>query len=139
MIDLVRIESWPERLGEAVLRHRCAEFRWGQHDCATLVGDVVTAMTGTDPLARFRPWAGEVTALVALRASGHRSVQSWIGGMFPPIAPGQARRGDLGYCAGEPGRLQFPAVVVGEHALSRDEHGLIVFPRSLIATAYKVG
>lgn len=135
----MRLEDWPERLEAIIRRHQTATFKWGRFDCATLVSDAVWAMTGEDPLARFRPWMGESTASRALLSSGHRSVPSWIGSTFPEIACAKAGRGDLGYCAGDTGALQFPAIIMGAHCVSRDEHAWIVFPRDLLARTFKVG
>lgn len=119
-----------------VERHRAHPFRWGAFDCATLFGDCLMVQTGVDLLAPFRPWAGEVTAAKALVASGHASVRDFVAAHLAPVPPALAGRGCFAYAAGERGRLQFPAVVVGAEAVSRDEAGWIVFPVSLIVEAF---
>lgn len=135
---LMRHTDWEQRLMDTIARHQAASFKWGRHDCATLVADAVAAVTGEDPLAAFKPWHGERTALRALQASGRASVSAWIAARFLGVEPAHAQRGDLGYVAGERHPLQFPAVIVGEHAVSRDEHAFIAFPRSLIVESYRV-
>jgi hypothetical protein len=119
-------------------RHQRGVFLWGTFDCATLFSDAVAAVTGEDPLAAFRPWHSERTALVALLKSGKDSVADWVADNFDEIVPADARRGDVGY-AKEALQLSFPAIVCGSIAMSRDESGWIVFPRTQLVRCFKVG
>jgi hypothetical protein len=138
MLELTRLENWPDRLMATVERHRTAEFEWGVYDCATLFADAVQAVTGTDPLAAFRPWKTERSARMKMIKGGWKDMKSFCRDHFPDVAPSKAGRGDLGFAA-QSHNLMCPAVIVGAHAVSRDEKGWIVMPTSLLTLAFKVG
>lgn len=133
-----RLPDWPDRLIAAVEAQRRMPFTWGVADCATLYGAAIEALTGEDPLARFRPWHDERDALRAVLAAGCRSAAEFVGMTMVKIEPARAQRGDFGYLAGEQPRLAFPAVILGAEAVSRDEHGWIIVPRRLIAEAWSI-
>ena len=134
----MRIEGWDQRLVEAIAAHQARAFAWGEADCGALFADVVMAVTGEDPLAEFRPWGSEQEALRRLAAAGHDSVLEAVAARFDEIVPVDARRGDVGYPEVSL-RLSFPAVVVGAVAVSRDEAGWVVLPRSRLLRCFKVG
>lgn len=131
-----RLPDWPDRLIAAVEAQRRMPFAWGVADCATLYGAALEALTGEDPLAPYRPWFDERTALRAVLASGCRSVAEFVAMTMVKIEPARAQRGDVGYLAGEQPRLAFPAVILGAEAVSRDADGWIIIPRRLIAEAW---
>tara|TARA_R110000868_G_scaffold936_1_gene7121 strand:- start:12585 stop:13010 length:426 start_codon:yes stop_codon:yes gene_type:complete len=133
-----RVTDWPERLVEAIELQRRAPFCWGAADCATLFGAVIEAMTGEDPLARYRPWSSETTAARALLSSGSRTVTEFVRTILVEIPPSMAGRGDFGYLGGARNPLQFPAVITGAEAMSRDPAGWIVVPRGMIVEAYSL-
>lgn len=138
MLDLTRVEGWPERLMRLVDRHRAAEFEWGVYDCATLFAGAVEAVTGMDPLEKYRPWKSERSARMKMIKAGWKDMQAFCFDHFPEVSAVRARRGDVGF-----GKLAHslscPAVVVGAHAVSRDANGWIVLPTSLLTTAFRVG
>lgn len=134
-----RLPDWTDRLMHTVAAHQAHAFAWGSFDCATLFGDCVLAITGEDPLARFKPWRSSTAAARALFQSGSPDVAAFVATILPGIAPASAKRGDFGYAAGPRDRLQFPAVIVGAEALSRNETGFVVIPRGLIVDAFTVG
>jgi len=138
MLELKRRPDWPERLMSTVEHHRNAAFEWGAFDCATLFADAVAALTDVDPLARYRPWKNERSARMKMIRAGFKTMQTFTRANFPEINPAQVQRGDIGF-AHEAGNLSCPAVVVGAHAVSRDEQGWIVIPTSLLTLAFKVG
>lgn len=138
MLKLTRIENWPGRLMVTVERHRNAEFEWGQYDCATLFADAVEAITGTDPLERFRPWISEKSARLKMIKNGWKDMRAFCRDHFPEIPPSRAGRGDLGFPA-QSHNLMCPAVIVGANAVSRDEKGWIVMPTAILTVAFKVG
>lgn len=124
---------------DTIARHQAAPFAWGRYDCATLFGDVVEAVTGGNPIARHGPWFSARMALKQLRLAGAQDARSFVAMHLPRVDASAARRGDVGYPAGAIAALQMPAVVVGAEAVSRDERGWIVFPRSLLVECFAVG
>jgi len=134
---LARRNDWPERLIQAASYHNGA-FAWGKRDCATLFSEAVTAVVGVDPLARFKPWQSEADAMRRLARSGYTSVCGLIEALFDEIQPADARRGDIGY-AGDVETLSCPAVIVGSTAMSLTATGVVIFPRTLLQRAFRVG
>jgi len=138
MLELTRLDDWPERLMATIERHRTAVFEWGVYDCATLFADAVEAVTGVDPLASYRPWKSERSARMKMIKAGFKDMRAFARAHFPEINPSQAGRGDLGF-ASQANHLSCPAVIVGAHAVSRDEGGWIVMPTNVLTMAFKVG
>lgn len=122
-----------------VAREQAAPFEWGRHDCATLAVAVVHAMTGHDIAADVPPWFSALSAVRSLRRAGHESAWGFFVDRLPEIPLSEARRGDLVYAAAPVGVIACPAVLTGAEAMSRDEQGWLVFPRSLAIRAFKVG
>ena len=133
-----RREDWAERLLDIVAYHQGHAFAWGRFDCATLYGDCIWALTGEDPLRTFRGWQSEIGAARALLQSGAPDVPAWVATHLPQVPAAKAGRGDFGYVAGPRHRLQFPAVIVGAEAHSRNEAGWVTFPRQLITEAFSI-
>ena len=133
-----RLDDWPERLVAVVARYCGHPFVWGEADCATFFSDAVAAVTGTDPLARFRPWRSETEACRRLIAARVPSIEAFVAANFSAISTANVRRGDLGFAAGgKP--LTSPAVVTGAEAVAMTPTGLVYFPISALRTAYGVG
>lgn len=133
-----RREDWAERLLATVDAHQAAPFAWGRYDCATLFGACIEALTGQNPIAPFLPYDSERGAVRALLSTGSPDVTSWVATILPEIPPAAAGRGDFGYVGGHRLRLQFPAVILGAEALSRNETGLVRFPRALVTQAFSL-
>ncbi len=131
-----RLPDWADRLVVAIETQRRAPFAWGAADCATLYGAAIEALTGEDPLATYRPWRDETSALRAVLSAGCRSAADFVAMTMVSIHPSRAARGDVGYCAGLRPRLAFPAIIMGAEAVSRDESGWIIIPRGLISEAW---
>ena len=124
---------------ELVAREQAAGFAWGRHDCATLAVAVVRAVTGHDIAADVPPWFSTLSAARSLRRVGFDSAWAFFVARLPEIAVADARRGDLVYATGPIAPLGCPAVVTGAEAMSRNEAGWVVFPRTLAVRAFKVG
>lgn len=138
MFEADRIEGWPDRLDRALAHHRAQTFELGSSDCAMVFLDAVRALTGQRPFDHLGPWASERAGLRALAASGVESVREYLDQHLPRVHPSAARRGDVGYSAATH-PLCCPAVITGAEAMSRDEAGWIVFPRSLLTHCYRIG
>lgn len=123
----------------AIALHQAQPFCWGRYDCATFLGDCVWALTGVDPVAPHKPWGCPSSAARALLAAGCQDTTQWVRARWQPVAPLAASRGDVGWCAGERDRLQMPAVIVGAEAMSRNEGGFVVIPRTLLVDTYRIG
>jgi len=138
MFEPDRLPDWPERLEAAVAHHRDMPFAWGRYDCGTLFEAVTRAVTGTTPVTGLGMWATRRSAMRLLLRQDASSVREALDRVLPRIHPSQARRGDAGYAPNsEP--LCCPAIIVGAEAVSRDEHGWMVFPVSLLTTCYRIG
>lgn len=134
----MRVDGWDVRLLEALEAQMAGPFAWGERDCATLFAAAVTAVTGTDRSAPFRPWGSERTARRRLAAAGVRSVLAFCEREFDEIVPADARRGDVGFTA-DPAPLVCPLVIVGEFAVGRSEDGIVHVDRSHLTRCFKVG
>lgn len=133
----MRLPDWPDRLIAAIERHRRQRFVWGAFDCGTLFRDCVVAVSGSDPGGGFG-WASRREAAGFLIGNGVGSMLEFCEARFDEIVPADARRGDLAFPK-TVHPLMCPAIVVGAEAVSRDESGWQVWPRELIARAFKVG
>jgi len=113
-------------------------YAYGEHDCALFAAGAVLAMTGEDPAGPFRGrycsrWSGDEL----LAAHGSDTLEAAIDGLFPQVAIGFAKRGDLAWHEGSVG------VVAGRFALfvGEDMDGtarLIRVPRGAWEKAWAV-
>lgn len=113
-------------------------FEWGKRDCGTMYAHAVTAMTGCDPMCDFGVWDSEISALKCLAKTGHQTMLSYVSAYFQMIAPSQAGRGDIGFPDNRE-RLSCPAIITGSEAVSRNQSGILMIPRSSITVAFRVG
>lgn len=113
-------------------------FEWGTADCATLFADWVLSVTGYDPLSDVRGYKSAGEAIKALRQSGFRSCIDLVASRFVEIAPAHAHRGDLVFPVDAQNNLVSPAILDGVMAISKNEHGAVLLPRSAIARAFAV-
>lgn len=133
----MRPDDWVERLFETVERHRGAPFAWGAYDCATLVRDAALALGAADPFDG-EAWDGVVSALRSLKRKDAYTVRQFMARKFLAVTPALAQRGDVGFTADEH-PLMCPAVIIGAEAVSRNETGWIVLPRTLLVDCYRIG
>jgi len=124
-----RPENWPEQLAARVEAARELPFAWGTHDCCAFAAAWVEAMRGIAILAPFAHahggWASAIEAARIVRDAGGLSaiVSAQLGA---PIAPTQARRGDVVRVEVE-GRESL-AVVIGDTAAAPGETGIAFAP-----------
>lgn len=133
-----RLPDWSDRLLRTIERHRVCRFAWGSFDCATLFDDAARAVTGESPMEGLGPWPSERAALRLLRRLEAKSVRECVEKRLPAVPPSTARRGDVGY-TDKFDRFASPSIIVGAQAVSRDEHGWLVFPASLLTACFRVG
>lgn len=132
-----RFDGWPRGMREAMRLHRSAPFDWGKSDCGLLVGDVVHAMTGWDPMPDIRGYHDERSCLTRILAAGYKSTHDLIRDRFEEIPVAKAARGDLGYPEIIGHRLMAPAVICGQFAFSKNpEHGWVILPVAAITVAF---
>lgn len=134
---MTRNLDWPERLNEIVNHHLTAPFAWGVSDCGILFADVSKALTGFDPLKGMRRYRTKTGALKTLKRKGYASVAELVADKFEEIPLSEAGRGDLGLPE-VIDNLTSPAVITGGQAVSKNENGRVIIPRSLIKRAFKV-
>jgi hypothetical protein len=91
----MRHEDWPQRLAAAIEAARRRPFAWGQHDCVMFAAGVVLALTGSDPMARWRgTYDDALSALRALEREGGMEAL-WTRALGPAMPPLTAQRGDV--------------------------------------------
>ncbi len=132
-----RVDDWSRLLREAVERHRALPFRWGVSDCGIMASDCVRAVTGFDPLRGIR-YVTKGGVIRAFREAGYASATDLVSASFAEIDPAHAMRGDLGLPADVPDDLMSPAIIMGDVAISKNQVGPVVIPRSMIARAWAV-
>lgn len=102
----LRREDWPARLNEAIAARLRVRFAFGAHDCCLFAADVVQAMTGLDPAARFRDRyrTAHGAARVLKRAGGLEPLMEQIAAAhgMPEVPPLTAQRGDVVLLDAEP-------------------------------------
>lgn len=96
---MTRFEDWDVRLYVRLEDWKKREFEWAKGDCAAFAGDVIEAMTGTNP---WSPWAerynDERSALEAIKVAGFGALLDVLVNIFgEPIPVSFAQRGDLVY------------------------------------------
>ena len=66
-----RHNNWPEKMNEAIDRHRATPFAWGTSDCCLFACDVILETTGIDPGADLRgAYASRLGAARVLKRLG---------------------------------------------------------------------
>ena len=92
----MRRGDWEAALVAYVAGTAEREHAWGLFDCALDAANAVEAMTGIDFAAPFRGrYSTAAGAARILRRFGKGTVEQTVDDLFPAIAPGFARRGDL--------------------------------------------
>lgn len=137
-LALKRRSGWDLRLMAVIDAHRRQPFSWGDFDCATFFNDAVDAVADFRPLVAHMPWDSEGSARRRLVAAGYRDMAGFCRTFFPEIPTAQARRGDVGFAEARHA-LSCPAVIVGAEAVTRNEHGWLVVPASLLVQCFKIG
>ena len=69
--------NWDSKLFDYIDKEKGIGLEWGYHDCCTLGSGAVHAMTGTDPMAKYRgDYSSAIGAVKLLRKHGHKSLVS---------------------------------------------------------------
>lgn len=135
-----RVPGWDRALEDVATAHVDILPEWGVSDCLLTAADAIAAVTGTDPLAKFRgKYKTEAGAARKMRQKGCENVKDvferYLG--LEPVNRLSARRGDVGvmiindeYVAG---------FVCGSGFAVKQPHGLTFFPITEIVQAYKIG
>lgn len=132
-----RTENWPEKLLEQVDLARSAPFAWGAHDCCTFAADCVLAMTGVDPMERFRGrYSSAAGAVKAGAKAGHATLADLWSAALPEISPALAGRGDVVMFLSVEGLAI--GVVTGHQAAAAGPDGLAWAPMDLWLRAWRV-
>lgn len=132
----MRSPDWSERFVEVIEHHRRAQFAWGTYDCATLLRDTALALGAHDPW-EGETWSSALSAMLGIRKRGAKSVREYIRARLEPIDQAEALRGDVGF-TDDHDTLMCPAIVVGAEAVSRNEVGWIVLPRTFLVECYRL-
>lgn len=102
---LFRSGDWVSRFTAVVEQYDGAPWEWGRSDCLTFAADACRALTGKDPIGRFRGrYRSRFGAAVHVRRMGCRSVGELVEALarearMPVIPTWAARVGDIGVTA----------------------------------------
>lgn len=138
--SLDRVPGWDRALEDLATHHVDTPPEWGVSDCLMCAADAIKAVTGIDPLSKFRgKYQTEAGAARKMRQNGCESVKDVFEQYLSlePINRFSARRGDVGvmiindeYVAG---------FICSSGFAVMQPLGLSFFPITEIEQAYKVG
>ncbi|MBB5700683.1 hypothetical protein FHS76_000526 [Ochrobactrum daejeonense] len=139
-LNSVRVPGWDRALEDVATAHIDIAPEWGKSDCLLTAADAIFAVTGIDPLAKFRgKYKTEKGAARKMLKNGCENVRDVFEKYLDlePVNRFAARRGDVGvmiingeYTAG---------FICGSGFAVKQPHGLTFFPITEIEQAYKVG
>ncbi len=132
---LIRLPDWPERLADYVEAARTRAFEYGAHDCCMFAAGAVEAMTGANPMSRFR-YRGRLGAERLIRRAGSIDalVYRTLGEALP--SPAQAGRGDVVIADLENGATV--GVCLGDDCAFAGDPGIVFRPRSATRVAWRI-
>ena len=137
--DDMQREHLRTRIEQVLTRHRAQPFRWGCYDCATLIFDVVEAVTGRDVRPAGVRWASARGALGALRKVRAQSLGVFLSRDFAVDDGGLPRLGDLAEILAAPADpLSSPGVCVGSSIVFRTQVGWQVHPADLARRVWRI-
>lgn len=148
MTKPTRLKGWEVALAATIEHHAQTPFAWGQSDCLTMVADVATTLTGTDPMDQFRGrYSSGAGAARVLKAAGFASITEALSAQFEEAPPAMARRGDCGVVETVVrGKTVLAAVVVtGAEVVGKSPPGkaggtgLTILSRDRLVRAFRVG
>ncbi|GAA5540462.1 hypothetical protein [Brucella sp. NBRC 113783] len=135
-----RVPGWDRALEDLATAHVSIAPEWGVSDCLMTAADAIKAVTGEDPLVKFRgKYKTEAGAARKMRANGCENVKDVFENylQLEPVNRLVARRGDVGvmvindeYVAG---------FICGTGFAVKQPSGLAFFPVTDIEQAYRVG
>lgn len=130
---MTRVHDWPERLSGYIQSRLEDPFAWGSHDCSTFAAGAVEALTGQVIFAPTHTNAFEANTF--MESVG--GIEAWMSEHFgEPVAPLEARRGDIGLLA-LPDR-ELLSVVVGDRVCAPGEEHLLYYPLTMLSKAWRV-
>jgi hypothetical protein len=128
MIQLMRLEGWPERLAAFLHERHSMPFEWGRNDCVMFAAGSVEAITGVSLLPDYT-WSDAAEAEDRLKRAG--GLKAIVDQRLPRLKNlAYTRRGDivmLKISAASPdARAVRPlSVFDGDHCLSPGPKGLM--------------
>lgn len=131
----MRLDNWPTLLAKEIEAARVRPFSFGEADCALWAADVVLAITGSDPAARWRgAYDSEFGALRLIAQHGGLR-QMATEALGEPINPAFAQRGDMVLIADGGGYSL--GICVGAQLAGMGERGLVFRPMSEAVCAWR--
>ncbi len=135
-----RHDNWPMRLVECTEAHIESFPDWGVSDCLMMAADAMFAVTGTDPLSKFRgKYTTEQGAAKLMLKNGCENVEDvfekYLG--MEPMGRFSFRRGDVGTIEISGG---IAAGYFTEQGFAvKQESGLRFFDVTEVRSVFKVG
>lgn len=135
-----RLPDWDTRLADLSTVQLEVAPEWGSTDCLLTVGEAMEAVTGTNPLAKFKgKYTTEQGAAKLMRRHKCKTVEDVFEKYLKLIPVGRlsARRGDVGVMVIQG---QLAAGYFTNHGFAvKQESGLGFFPVTEVKTAFRVG
>lgn len=139
---MTRVPAWEENLLKTVELYKTRPFQWGKNDCCFFSAACVEAITGENPLTRFKPdYSSKFQAFRFLKESANGPLFKTLENLFgKAVSTAKLGRGDLVYREGPEGPTvgvclgRFSAFV-GEENKHR---GLVFLPTLLQKQGFKI-
>lgn len=138
--NLVRLDSWDNRLEDIASTHASILPEWGASDCLMAVGEAIQAVVGNNPFEQFhKKYRTEAGAAKLMRRHGCENVkqvfETFLG--LEPVNRFSARRGDVGVMMLND---EYVSGFICSYGFAiKQPHGIAFYPVSEIEQAYKVG
>lgn len=138
--NVPRVPDWEARYWAALVRETQRPFDWNGACCFGQQAAICEALLGANPFPReMRTYKTQIGAARFLKKLGFNSLESALESLFEPIAPAQARRGDIGLAQPGSRASQYTATIDGTCAVARHNSGLWHFPTLSLKRAFRVG
>lgn len=96
LMTLKRKSDWAELLIAEINKAQKTPFKWGEHDCALFVADVILAMTDVDLAADLRgTYSTYKGSLKVIKKAGFKTIQDIVDSKLENIEINQSIRGDV--------------------------------------------
>jgi len=135
-----RVEDWPTRLAAYLDARRERAWERGVHDCGGFVRGWMIECVGFDFFQIIGRYYGREQAVALLRSyDGLENVIDHVAqaGGIEEVAPGFARRGDIGLARGVDEGVGI--IVENGLAIAEERGGWSVLPHSYIVRAWRIG
>lgn len=138
--DLERHPDWSRRLIDIASVHSRQQAVWGQTDCLMVVGEVIQAVVGVNPLERFRgKYSTELGAAKVLRQNECENVLDVFADFLTLTETNrfQMLRGDVGVVLIQD---QYHAgYILNDGIQVKQSEGMITLPLDQIQKAFQIG